>query len=137
MCALKHEELVSIIIPVYNVEKYLEVCLDSVVGQTYRNLEIILVNDGSMDGSPDICRAYALRDRRITVIDEENKGLSGARNAGLEMAHGLYTLFLDSDDWIEPELVSRSVRVMEEKHADLVAGARGLDHRGGRRMSCF
>lgn len=132
MCALKHEELVSIIIPVYNVEKYLEVCLDSVVGQTYRNLEIILVNDGSMDGSPDICRAYALRDRRITVIDEENKGLSGARNAGLEMAHGLYTLFLDSDDWIEPELVSRSVRVMEEKHADLVAFSLRTHYEDGR-----
>ena len=132
MCALKHEELVSIIIPVYNVEQYLTACLDSVIGQTYQNLEIILVNDGSTDGSPEICREYAARDQRIKVIDEENKGLSGARNAGIEAANGLYTLFLDSDDWVEPELVSRSVQVMEEKQADLVAFSLRTHYEDGR-----
>lgn len=132
MCPLKHEELVSIIIPVYNVEQYLTACLDSVIGQTYQNLEIILVNDGSTDGSPEICREYAARDQRIKVIDEENKGLSGARNAGIEAANGLYTLFLDSDDWVEPELVSRSVQVMEEKQADLVAFSLRTHYEDGR-----
>ena len=86
---------VSVIIPVYNVEKYLTKCLDSVVNQTYTNLEIICVNDGSPDNSAKILEAFAKKDSRIKIINQENKGLSGARNTGIESATGDYIVFLD------------------------------------------
>ena len=92
---------VSIIVPVYNVELYLEECIDSVINQTYENLEIIIVEDGSTDNSGMICDAYENKDERITVIHKENGGLSSARNAGLDSATGEYIYFLDSDDYIE------------------------------------
>lgn len=92
--------LVSVIIPVYNVEKYLARCLDSVVGQTYQNLEIILVNDGSTDRSGEICGQYAERDARIRLFTQENQGLSAARNTGLDHMNGEYVTFVDSDDYI-------------------------------------
>ena len=90
---------ISIIIPVYNVEKYLCECINSVISQTYKNLEIILVNDGSLDKSGDICNAYADKDKRIKTIHKTNGGLSSARNAGIEVATGEYITFLDSDDY--------------------------------------
>lgn len=93
--------LVSVVVPVYNVASYLEQCLDSVVNQTYKNLEIILVDDGSTDGSGAICDRYAEKDSRIQVIHKENGGLSSARNVGLERITGEWALFVDSDDWIE------------------------------------
>ena len=89
---------VSIIIPVYNSGPYLNKCLDSVLAQTMQELEIILVNDGSTDGSPAILEDYALRDARIRIISQENQGLSGARNTGIRAARGSYLTFLDSDD---------------------------------------
>ena len=92
---------ISVIIPVYNVEKYLKRCLDSVVNQTYKNLEIILVDDGSTDKSGNICDEYAAKDKRIIVIHKENGGLSDARNKGLDICTGDYISFIDSDDWIE------------------------------------
>ena len=92
--------LISIIIPVYNVEQYLHRCVDSVLNQTYKNLEIILVNDGSPDNCPFICDEYAKKDKRIIVVHKENGGLSSARNAGLEIVQGEYISFIDSDDWI-------------------------------------
>lgn len=98
------EELISIIIPVYNVEEYLSACLKSVIGQTYKNLEIIVVDDGSTDKSGMICDEYCNRDNRITVIHKKNGGLSDARNAGLKAAKGQYIGFVDSDDWIAPEM---------------------------------
>ena len=98
------EELISIIIPVYNVEEYLSACLKSVIGQTYKNLEIIVVDDGSTDKSGMICDEYCSRDNRITVIHKKNGGLSDARNAGLKAAKGQYIGFVDSDDWIDPEM---------------------------------
>ncbi len=92
---------ISIIIPVYNVEKYLEQCVDSVLSQTYKNIEVVLVDDGSSDNSSSICDKYAKRDNRITVIHKENGGLSDARNAGINIATGQYALFLDSDDFFD------------------------------------
>ena len=99
----QEEYLISVIIPVYNVEKYLRRCVDSVIGQTYKNLEIILVNDGSTDSSGEICDEYKAKDNRIIVINQENRGLSGARNTGIENAKGDYISFIDSDDWIKDD----------------------------------
>ena len=112
--------LISIIIPVYKVEPYLQRCLDSVVNQTYRNLEIILVDDGSPDRCGAICDEYAAKDKRITVIHQENKGLSAARNAGLDIARGDYIQFVDSDDWIEPETCSTVLGIAIDYQVDIV-----------------
>lgn len=111
---------ISVIIPVYNVAPYLTRCLDSVVGQTYQNLEIILVDDGSTDGSGAICDGCASRDSRITVIHQKNQGLSAARNAGLERMAGELVGFVDSDDWIEPDFYELLERKMEDTQADIV-----------------
>lgn len=96
------EECISVIVPVYNIENYVERCLDSIINQTYSDLQIIIVDDGSTDDSGKKCDAIALKDRRITVIHQENGGLGAARNAGLEIAKGKYVTFVDGDDWIEP-----------------------------------
>jgi glycosyltransferase involved in cell wall biosynthesis len=98
------EVLISVIVPVYNVEKYLKRCIDSIINQTYKNLEIILIDDGSSDSSGEICDEYAILDLRIHVIHQKNKGLSAARNAGIELATGEWIAFLDSDDWIDSEM---------------------------------
>lgn len=98
------EQTVSIIVPVYNAAKTLARCVDSLTGQTYENLEILLVNDGSRDESLSLCREYAASDSRIRVIDKPNGGVSSARNAGLDAARGDFVLFCDSDDWVEPDL---------------------------------
>lgn len=112
--------LVSVIIPIYNVEKYLRRCLDSIVNQTYRNLEIILVDDGSPDDCGSICDKYASTDTRIRVIHKQNGGVSAARNDGLSIASGKYVTFADPDDWCELDSIQRMVELMEEKSADLV-----------------
>lgn len=101
---------ISVIVPVYNVEKYLGQCLDSIVEQSYHNLEIILVNDGSTDNSPGICDDYAAKDFRITVIHQPNSGVSVARNTGIEEATGEYITFVDSDDWIDVNMYSHMIR---------------------------
>ena len=95
------EPLISVIVPIYNVEPYLRQCVDSIINQTYRNLEIILVDDGSPDNCGAICDEYAEKDNRVVVIHKENGGLSDARNAGLKVMHGEYLMFVDSDDYIE------------------------------------
>lgn len=97
------EKTVSIIVPVYNAEKTLARCVRSLMAQTYRNLEILLVNDGSRDQSPAICQRFAQEDGRIRVIDKPNGGVSSARNAGLDAARGDFVMFCDSDDWVEPD----------------------------------
>ncbi len=96
-------DLISVIVPVYNVASYLRRCVDSILGQTYENLEIILVDDGATDNSGAICDAYAAKDFRVQVIHKPNGGLSSARNAGIDAARGEYLAFVDSDDWLEPE----------------------------------
>lgn len=97
-------ELISVIVPVYNCEKYLKECIDSIVGQTYRNLEIILVDDGSVDSSGIICDEYAQRDNRIKVIHKKNGGQQDARSAGIAISSGSFIGFVDSDDWIDPDM---------------------------------
>ena len=101
------EELVSIIIPVYNAEKNIEKCLDSVLGQSYNNIEVILVNDGSTDKSLEICNKYEKVDSRVKVIDKKNTGVSDSRNTGLKVAKGEWISFVDSDDWIDKEMIKK------------------------------
>lgn len=111
--------LASVIIPVYNAGAYLEECVDSIRGQTYSHLEIILVDDGSTDGGGRICDGFSEEDPRIRVIHQENKGVSAARNAGLDAAKGTYIYFVDSDDWVAETMVEESVLVMEQKSYDI------------------
>lgn len=113
------QDLISIIVPVYNVEKYLDRCMESILQQTYRKLEIILVDDGSTDTSSAMCEAYAKRDSRVRVIHKPNGGLSDARNAGLSIATGSYIGYVDSDDWIEPDMYERMYRACIEQDAQI------------------
>lgn len=105
---------ISIIIPVYNAEKFLKRCFDSVLGQTYENIEVIAVNDGSVDSSLSIMNAYAEKDDRIHIVNQENRGVSAARNAGLSNAGGEYILFVDADDWIESNIVESLLTLLEK-----------------------
>ena len=111
---------VSIIIPVYKVEKYLPECLDSVINQTYGNLQIIVVDDGSTDSSGRICDEYAAKDNRITVIHQVNAGAANAKNMGLDNVKGDYVTFVDSDDWVEPNWIETMVDAMEKYGVDVV-----------------
>lgn len=111
--------LISIIVPVYNVEKYLEKCLHSICEQTYKNLEIIVVDDGSTDGSGEICDLLAKEDKRIKVIHQPNAGLSAARNRGLDIASGEYIGFVDSDDWIDVDMYQFLYELLTAKKADI------------------
>lgn len=115
------EELISIIIPVYKVEKYLNKCVQSVVSQTYRKLEIILVDDGSPDRCGEMCDAWAEKDKRIRVIHKENGGLSSARNAGIDASTGEYLMFIDSDDYIAPEMAEKLLLAKNKYGADIVS----------------
>ncbi len=117
---MPNQALVSIIIPIYKVEKYIDKCLASVMGQTYRHLEVILVDDGSPDRCGAICDSYAQRDERIRVIHKENGGLSSARNAGLDVCKGESIFFLDSDDHIALNTIERLVSAMERDKSDIV-----------------
>lgn len=112
--------LVSIIIPVYKVEKYLDQCVQSVVDQTYQKLQIILIDDGSPDNCPQKCDEWAKNDSRIEVIHKKNGGLSDARNAGLRKAKGEYIFFIDSDDWIKKDTINILVNAINENHCDMV-----------------
>lgn len=111
----------SLIVPVYNVEKYLGNCIESILNQTYKNFEVILVNDGSLDSSGKICEYYAANDKRIKVINKSNGGLSSARNIGIEKANGKYFIFIDSDDSIHPQMCEIMYNIIEKYAADIVA----------------
>ena len=111
--------LVSVIVPVYMVEQYVDRCITSIRNQSYKNLDIIVVNDGSPDNSLAICNQHALSDKRITIINQENKGLSAARNTGLQKARGEYVTFVDSDDWIAPNMIERMVHEIINSRAQI------------------
>ena len=112
--------MVSMIVPVYNSEKTLSRCIDSILNQTYRDFELILLNDGSTDTSGEICDAYAKRDSRVRVVHKENTGGSDTRNRGIDLARGEYLQFLDSDDWITPDATALFVRTATEQQCDMV-----------------
>lgn len=111
---------VSIIVPIYNAEKHLNRCIDSILNQEYSDFELILVNDGSKDASPQICDEYAAKDARVRVIHKENTGVSDTRNIAIDHATGTYLQFLDSDDWITPDATKLLVRTAENYHCDMV-----------------
>lgn len=134
---------ISIIVPVYNVEKYLARCVESILNQTFKDFELILVDDGSSDKSGVMCEQYAKHDKRIKVLHKENGGLSSARNAGLEIAEGKYIGFIDSDDWIMTDMYQFLFDMTNEFHADIVqCGFRKVDEKGqvyngDSRIECF
>lgn len=111
--------LISVIVPVYNTEKYLHKCIDSIIHQSYRNLEIIIVDDGSTDSSPAICDEYKGLDKRVIVIHKKNGGLSSARNAGIDEAHGEYLSFIDSDDYIDQRMLEELYKAVSKIDADI------------------
>ena len=127
--------LVSVIVPVYNVEKYLSRCLDSILAQTYTNLEILIIDDGSTDNSGKICDEYSQRDHRFRVIHQENHGVGQVRNIGLRESKGEYIQFVDSDDWIEPETIASCYRFLQEYDADIVCFKVVHEYEDGRQRS--
>ncbi|MBQ9780417.1 MAG: glycosyltransferase family 2 protein [Clostridia bacterium] len=116
------DPLVSVVIPIYNVEQYLDKCVESVVGQTYKNLEIILVDDGSPDTCPQKCDEWAAKDSRISVIHKKNGGLGFARNSGIDRASGEYITFVDSDDYLTVDAIETMLSRIEKEQSDLVVG---------------
>ena len=120
---------VSVIVPIYNVEKYIRQCIDSIIGQTLRDIEIILVDDGSPDNCPSIVDEYAVRDKRIIVIHKKNGGVSAARNDGLDVAKGEYVFICDSDDWMFPDALEKMYACAKKYDADSVI-ADHVNHHG-------
>ena len=116
-------QTISVIVPVYNVEKYLSQCADSILSQDYSDLEVIFIDDGSTDASGQICDQYAEKDPRVRVIHQKNGGAAAAKNAGLRMASGKYLSFVDSDDYLEPNVYGGLVRTLLDTGADVVQGS--------------
>ena len=116
------DELISIIVPIYNVEKYLRECLDSIQNQTYQNFECLLINDGSPDNSADICREYVAKDSRFKYFEKENGGLSDTRNYGIRQSKGSYITSVDSDDWLEHDALDRLYGALKKENADISIG---------------
>ena len=114
-----NNELISIIVPIFNNEKYLNKCIDSLLDQSYQNIEIILVNDGSMDKSPKICDEYAKKDKRIRVIHKKNTGVSDSRNVGIENSKGIWITFVDSDDWVETNYCEYLHNIAVKNNSDM------------------
>lgn len=115
----EHSPVVSVIVPVYNTEGHLAACVDSILAQTQGDIEVLLIDDGSTDGSGDICRDFASQDARVQVVVQENAGVSSARNTGLELARGEFVHFVDSDDWLEPTLYEDVLTEMRKADADM------------------
>lgn len=122
--SLNENPLVSIIVPVYGTEPYLSDCIKSILSQTYRNIEVILVDDQSPDKCPEICDSFARKDARVIVIHQENKGVSGARNTGIRRAAGEYLMFVDSDDELYPDAVTLLLKDMKDCEADIVSAVK-------------
>ena len=112
-------DLVTVIVPIYNVEQYLNRCIQSIVDQTYQNLEILLIDDGSPDNCPAMCDEWANRDSRICVIHKDNQGLGMARNTGLEHASGEYVCYFDSDDYVAVDTIEQAYNALVQNNADL------------------
>lgn len=126
---MEQESLISIIVPVYGVEPYLDACVKSLTGQTYRNVEILLVDDGSPDRCPQLCDEWAARDSRVRALHKPNGGLSDARNAGLDAARGAYVMFVDSDDFVDAHIVADLYALLRQTGADVACG--GIFKYGG------
>ena len=116
---MKQSKKISIIVPVYNVEEYLERCVDSLITQTYHNIEILLIDDGSTDNSFSICNRYAKTDKRVKTISQANNGVAAARNAGLAIATGDYIGFVDPDDYVDKDMYETLYNLCELYHANL------------------
>ena len=114
------KKLVTVIVPIYNVENYLKKCVNSIINQTYENIEIILIDDGSTDGSGTICDEYLAKDNRIKVIHKKNEGLSKARNVGIEISNGDFITFIDSDDYFDTKFIENMLKIAVESKADLI-----------------
>mgnify|MGYP000591148944 CR=1 FL=1 len=112
-------ELISIVVPIYNVENYLRMCLDSILGQTYEHFECLLINDGSPDNSADICREYVAKDARFRYFEKENGGVASARNLGIKRSEGAYITFIDSDDWVDSDYLEVLYNSLLEEDADI------------------
>lgn len=123
--------MISVIVPVYNMEKYLEKCVRSILDQDYKDIELILVDDGSKDSSPAMCDEFAKQDERIKVIHKENGGQGSARNMGLDIAKGDYISFIDSDDWVEPDMYTNLISIAQENNADLAICEVALNEEDG------
>lgn len=117
---MQRNELISIIVPVYKVEKYINRCVDSILAQTYKNLEVILVDDDSSDSCPTICDEYAKKDNRVRVVHKKNEGVSAARNDGISIANGKFICFVDSDDYVAENYVQKMVEEQQKNNADVV-----------------
>ena len=128
------DDLISVILPVYNVEKYIDRCLESVLNQTYKNIEIILVDDGSKDNCPKICDEYAKKDNRVRVIHKTNGGLSDARNAGIKIAKGKYITLIDSDDYVEKDYVDFLYNLIQESNAKMSICSHTVLYENGTRL---
>ena len=111
---------VSIVVPIFNIEEYLEDCIKSIINQTYKNLEIILINDGSTDCSLKICKKFKKLDKRIVLIDKDNTGVSNTRNIGINSATGDYITFVDSDDWLELDAIENMVKLAYTQNCDII-----------------
>lgn len=129
-CLENNNLLISVIVPIYNVEQYLSECVDSILNQTYTNLEIILVDDGSTDNSGEMCDEYALKDARIVVLHKKNGGLSDARNAGLSIAKGDYIGFVDSDDYIRNDMYEKLYNLCQKYDVKLACARWNFDGKG-------
>lgn len=121
------QPLISVIVPIYGIERYIGICIESILNQTYQKLEVILVDDGSPDRSPELCDLYARKDGRIKVVHKENGGLVSARKAGLQASTGQYVGYVDGDDWIEPQFYASLVKAMLEFDADIVVSGMSRD----------
>ena len=121
------EKLVTIVIPVYNSEKYLDDCIESVVNQSYKNIEILLINDGSTDNSKKICEKWSIIDKRIKIYNKKNSGAAESRNVGIEHSKGDYITFIDSDDYIETDLIEKCVKSIFTKNTIVMYGLKNVD----------